>query len=67
MGLFSKKKEKSGAKCPACGSFKISPVRGTQAVMSYPGFYSGISNNPDNSKVIMCRCNDCKNIFQAEN
>lgn len=65
MGLF-KKQEKSGIKCPACGSFKIFAVKGTQAVMSYPGFYSGISSSPEAGKHF-ARCKNCKNIFQINN
>jgi hypothetical protein len=65
MGLFSKK-EKTGIKCPACGGTKISSVKGTQAVMSYPGFYSGVSSDPE-AKAKTQQCKDCKNIFRTDN
>ncbi len=65
MGLFSKK-EKTGKKCPACGSFHISMVKGTQAVVSYPGFYSGVSNNAESGKVIQFHCKECKNVFRLD-
>jgi uncharacterized C2H2 Zn-finger protein len=65
MGLF-KRKEKSGVKCPACGSFNTSTVKGTQVVISYPGFYSGVSNNPETKEKLQ-QCKDCKNIFRSDN
>jgi hypothetical protein len=66
MGLF-KSKEKSGVKCPACGSANTAIVKGTQAVIAYPGFYSGIANSPEKEKIIMQKCKDCKNVFRMEN
>ena len=63
MGLF-KNKGKTDFKCPACGSTKTTAAKGTQAVMSYPGFYSGISANED-SKEIIWVCKDCKNVFHG--
>lgn len=65
MGLF-KKKEKNSLTCPACNGVKVTVVKGTKAVMEYPGFYSGISNSPDETKVIRYQCKDCKNIFQKD-
>jgi DNA-directed RNA polymerase subunit RPC12/RpoP len=64
MGLF-KPKEKQGIKCPACGSTKIGGVKGTQAVMAYPGFYSGIANDPEAKKQTV-QCRDCKSIFRLD-
>ena len=64
MALF-KSKEKTGIKCPACGSMKTTIARGTQALMAYPGFYSGISSAED-SKEQMWLCKDCKNVFRIE-
>lgn len=65
MGLF-KHKEKSGVKCPACGSSSISPVKGTKAVMAYPGFYSGVSSNAGDAKIIQMQCKECKNVFRID-
>ena len=65
MGLFGRN-GKSGIKCPACGGIKVTAVSGTQAVMSYPGFYTGVANSPD-VKEKMLQCRDCKNIFRADN
>ncbi len=64
MSLFGRN-GKSSIKCPACGSFNTSGVKGTQAVMSYPGFYTGISNNPE-AKENLQQCKECKSIFRAD-
>jgi DNA-directed RNA polymerase subunit RPC12/RpoP len=64
MGLF-KSKEKQGIKCPACGSTKIGRVKGTQAVIAYPGFYSGIAGDSEAKKQNI-QCRDCKNIFRLD-
>jgi hypothetical protein len=64
MGLF-KSKTKSGVKCPACGSANTAVVKGTQPVMAYPGFYSGVSNSEE--KIVMQRCKDCQNVFRLDN
>lgn len=65
MGLF-KRKEKSGIKCPACGSFNTCVAKGTQAIVSYPGFYSGISSDSAALKNKLQKCKDCKNVFQID-
>jgi hypothetical protein len=62
MGLF-KKKEKEGVQCPACGSFNISMVKGTQPVVAYPGFFSGVSNNSPDGDNGLRVCKKCKNVF----
>jgi len=64
MGLF-KSKEKTEIKCPACGSTRTTIAKGTQAVMAYPGFYSGISAKEDSTEVLWL-CKDCKNVFRVE-
>jgi hypothetical protein len=64
MGLF-RKQENSGNKCPACGSFKTAVVKGTKAVVAYPGFYSGISSNSDTGETNLWQCKECKNIFKV--
>jgi hypothetical protein len=63
MGLF-KKKEKSGEKCPACGSLNTCAARGVQPVVAYPGFYSGVSADSSKVKADMRQCKECKNVFR---
>jgi hypothetical protein len=62
---FLKPEGKKGIKCPACGSAKIGGVKGTQAVIAYPGFYSGIANDPEAKKQNL-QCRECKNIFRLD-
>jgi hypothetical protein len=66
MGLF-KSKEKNSVKCPACGSANTAIVKGTQAVMAYPGFFSGVANDPEAKKYHQRQCKVCKNIFRMGN
>jgi hypothetical protein len=65
MGLFSKK-EKEGLQCPACGSPSVSVVKGTEAVVAYPGFYSGVSNNSMDGDNGLRVCKKCKNVFSLQ-
>jgi len=65
MRLFSKK-EKDGIQCPACGSFSVTVVKGTQPVVAYPGFYSGVSNNSMDGDNGLRVCKKCKNVFSVQ-
>jgi hypothetical protein len=61
----SKKEEKDGIKCPACGSSHTSVVKGSKVILAYPGFYSGTSSDKytrDNNSLY---CKDCKTEFQV--